>query len=262
MGDFADRYVSHFTEARIPNYIGNYIAKVQFLRDKVVLNTLVDCVEGMLEGTLSQQRYDISKSVHLKTVFSGRDTLFEEWQKGAAIQLENFLSSSSDKAKYNGWTLVDTDNGQDLFLCGTEVEGSCQGINGKSEINKYLMAYVIDGKNRLLAIKDSSGRIIARHILRILWDGKKTVLMLEQRYPAVVAAKLQEALKSFAIQRAWELGLPLVNKEPNNAGPVYPLPIQSLGSNAPFEYCDNSSSGGVTRGVYQFAGARRMELRI
>jgi hypothetical protein len=216
----------------------------------------------MLEGTLGQQRYDIGKSLHLKTVFSGREALFEQWKKGAVVQLENFLSSPSGKdkkqgpTKYDRWTLVDTDDTQDLFLCGTEVKGSCQTIDGIPERNKCLMAYVIDGKNRLLAIKDHSGRIIARHILRILWDGNQPVLMLERLYPTVVAAELQEALKSFAQQRAGELGLPLLNIG-DGTGTPYPHSIESLGSNAPFEYCHSST--GMTTGIFKIIVAYRCD---
>lgn len=44
----------------------------------------------------------------------------------------------------------------------------------------------MDGKNRLIAIKDETGRIMARVIFRVLWDTKenKPVLLKERFYTA------------------------------------------------------------------------------
>jgi hypothetical protein len=78
------------------------------------------------------------------------------------------------------------------------------------------MDYVLDGKNRLIEVKDPSGKIIARHILRILWDEtqQQPVLFLERLYPAIASPEIQKALLSFAKSRAQTLGLPLLYRTP------------------------------------------------
>jgi len=85
-----------------------------------------------------------------------------------------------------GWTIADSDDLSDLFLCGTEVEGSCQAIGKDPKLSKSLLGYVMDGKNRLLAIKDAKGKTQARMIERLLCDeeSKRPVLFIERVYPA------------------------------------------------------------------------------
>jgi hypothetical protein len=140
---------------------------------------------------------------------------------------------------YFDYVLVDSDDPCDLLLSGTEVEGSCQRINGDPELNKCLLAYLIDGKNRLLAIKDEKGVIKARAILRLLWDEKnrKPVLFMERVYPHILHPKLLDALVQFAKVRASILNLQLTSIEVG-AGKPYASVLQSLGSKAPYEYVD------------------------
>lgn len=56
-------------------------------------------------------------------------------------------------SQYDGWTICDTDNPCDLILIGTEVP-SCQHIDKDPSYSKCLLAYLIDGKNRALVVKD------------------------------------------------------------------------------------------------------------
>jgi hypothetical protein len=184
-----------------------------------------------------------------------------------ADAFKNDVTSFSQKPstiKYDKWTLVDTDDPQDLFLCGTEVGGSCQRIDDNLSLNKCLLAYVMDGKIRVLAVKDASGRIVARHVLRILWDGNQPVLFLSRLYPSIVKKEIQDALEAFALSRAQQLGLPLLSKEVGGKGSIiyphpiiYPYTVESLGSKAPFEYLDgyhdNEGIAGVTKGTYEIS---------
>jgi hypothetical protein len=249
--DFTNRYSKNFAEARIPHYICVYIAAIQPLikTDETFRNTLACCIEAILEETLKQKRYDLAASSHLQTVFLGRNPLLEAWKIG-----ETSLLNQSD-TKYGNWTLEDTDDAQDLFLCGTEVD-SCQRITNAGDLNICLLAYVLDGKNRLLAIKDSTGKIMARGILRMLWSNKKPVLFLERLYPVRISDVLTKALETFAKQRASKLGLPLFSKEVGIGSP-YNFPLVSLGSLAPFEYCD--SLFGMTNGTYTISGAHQLQ---
>ncbi len=144
------------------------------------------------------------------------------------------------------WTIVDSDDPLDLFLAGTEVGGSCQRVDGNPKLNKALMGYVMDGKHRILAVKDSRGQILERFILRLLIDKEtnKPVLFFERIYPAT--AKYRSALLNFAKERAKELGVPLVSKETVAKG-KYKGSLVSYPSKAPYEYSD-AARGIQTRG--------------
>jgi hypothetical protein len=262
MIDFTHRYMKYFGEARVPHYICAYIAATQSLKDdRIFQNTLTYCVEGILEDNLKERRYNLNASSHMHTIFSQRKTLLEQWKEGETTQLKAFLkppvSAKQQIAKYDNWILVDTDDAQDLFLCGTEIE-SCQKVTGDCSLNKCLLAYVLDGKNRLLAIKDSAGKIMARGILRILWNATQPVLFLERLYPTNISPEMEEALKDFAKQRAYKLDLPLFN-EGANRKPSSDLILTSLGSIAPFEYSD-SVPDRITDGTYQISNVHILQL--
>ncbi len=165
------------------------------------------------------------------------DNEFLTIMDGLYEEIPKFIKSTS----YENWTLADTDNPQDLLLCGTEVIGSCQNVNSHIEYNKCLPAYLIDGKNRLLAIKDKTGKIRMRAIFRVLWDdrNRKPVLFMEKIYPEVAQQDLSKVLCDYAIMRAKELQLPLItNTWSEPCGGIYASSVCSLGGPAPFEYVD------------------------
>jgi hypothetical protein len=167
--------------------------------------------------------------------------------------LEGLKRQSKGDQTYTGFTIVDTDNFWDLFLCGTEVEGSCQRVNGDPDKNKCLMGYLIDGKIRLLAVKNDQGKIVARSIIRLLWDqnNSEPVLMMERFYPDVIAPQLLTALDQFAKDRARSLGLKLFK-----AGNL-PVLFISRGGRAPWEYVDSADGWHVKKGQYEIKSAQQ-----
>jgi len=83
--------------------------------------------------------------------------------------IEDPLKSFSQAKKEVPLELVDTDHWEDLLLSGTEVLGSCQRIDGLPNTNKCLLAYVMDGKNRMIALREKkSGQVVARSLFRLL----------------------------------------------------------------------------------------------
>jgi len=176
--------------------------------------------------------------------------------RGLKKQREQLLKQES----VEGWTIVNTDDPFDLFLCGTEVEGSCQHIDKDPKLNKCLLGYVRDGKNRLLAIKDAEGKIKARSVLRLLWDEKEkqSVLFLERIYPALAKEEWKQALEQDALHLSEELKIPLVSQEVGK-GASYVNPISSLSSKAPYEYVD--ASDGVTEGEFVISEAHLIKPR-
>jgi hypothetical protein len=112
----------------------------------------------------------------------------------------------------------------------------------------------------VFAIKDKDGKIVARQIFRILWDGEKPVLLTEPIYPDLVKPAYSKALELFAKQRAKDLGLPLLAVTQDSSLPAYEKAIYSLGSPAPYEYSDTADrtglGAGVTEGVYTISKVR------
>ena len=118
-------------------------------------------------------------------------------------------SFAPQKSEFPGWTVVDTDDWWDLFVCGTEVTGSCQRVDDDPKNTKGLLSYVLDGQNRLVAIKDPAGKIVARRILRLLFDEKqqKPVLYSEATYPREGDPIWESTLEKIILQKAKKVGL-------------------------------------------------------
>jgi len=156
--------------------------------------------------------------------------------------------------------VIDTDAAEDLLLCGTEVAGSCQGIQGDTQFNKALMGYVLDGKYRMLAIKSADERPMGRRMLRLLWDEKKKepVLHLERLYnnPGL-PEKYEHALIELAWQKAQQMGCKLVSHDGSlkNDGD-YDARLKAYPTPWPFEYVDAQGLGvKVGQHGYTLSGA-------
>ncbi len=111
-----------------------------------------------------------------------------------------------------GVDVVDTDDPADIFAAGDEVLGSCQRSDGDPNYNRGLLGYLLNGHIRLIAIKDKEGRIVTRALLRLLWDtdSKKPVLYLDHIYTRNNNPDYPDIIKAFAIERAKELELTLL----------------------------------------------------
>jgi hypothetical protein len=140
--------------------------------------------------------------------------------------------------------LVDSDNVFDLFLCGNTAK-SCLRTEGDPEITKCLMGYCLDGKIRLLAIKDKDGKILARSIFKLLLDkDEKPVLFLERIYPKE-DPEIREIFKEYAKEKADLMGIKAYETG-------HDVRIHSIGNTAPYEYEDGTETieEGVSDGVY------------
>ncbi|CRX39577.1 hypothetical protein [Estrella lausannensis] len=167
--------------------------------------------------------------------------------------LEIMKSKKTTTLKSN-LKVVFTDDPIDLLLCGTDVSGSCQRLDGDPILNKGLLGYLVDGKNRLLAIKDGN-KIVSRCMLRLLWDGEKSVIFRERLYPDSIPSEHEAALNALAKQIAQDLGVPLTSQDGEGS---YGKDLMALGGPAPYEYSDGS--GGLQKsGVYIIEGAGRID---
>lgn len=166
----------------------------------------------------------------------------------------NFRTASNNHA---GWIIADTDHPPHMLMLGTDVAGSCQSVDGNPRLNKCLIGgYVLSGHVRAIAILDPTGRIVARNILRLMFDktSNKPVLFLEEIYPVTAPSVYRQAILTFAKMRALQLGCSLLAKGADNFAAVeYPNPIETLQINAA-EYVD--AIGGPQSAPYAISGAK------
>lgn len=153
-----------------------------------------------------------------------------------------------------------SDYWQNLFFCGTDVEGSCQRVDGSPHLNKCLMGYCLDGKIALLMVEDpQTKKIQARRIIRLLLCGGKPVLFVSRLYTArgVSAQGVDPALISLAEQIAHKLSIPLFLPGQSPDTSQQPSTLQSIGGPPGcFEYVDEALGNAVTSGEYEVHGYR------
>ena len=147
--------------------------------------------------------------------------------------------SSSSKAV----SIEDTDAWEDLFLIGTEVKNSCQRINGDPHLNKALLAYLNDGKNKAIIVRDDEGKILARVFLRILLDdNNQPVLFMERLYTRYEDSNLEKHILKGCINKAKIMRMPLLGSKTWSKKvleiSVWPHKLHSFGGPASFEYVD------------------------
>jgi len=183
---------------------------------------------------------------------------------GTNIELRNdlkMLMTDKQPGQYKNYTIEDTDHPNDLLLLGTEVDGSCQRIDGSPNQNKGLLGYLLDGTVRAIVVKSPSGEIVARTLLRQLYDEttNQVVLFQERIYPANTSPALRDALIKMATRRADALSIPLVGSGSENNESLYPNALKSYGSRTPYMYvdaCAGQDSAMKPRGEFTIAGNR------
>ncbi|MBA3603421.1 MAG: hypothetical protein H0W50_07225 [Parachlamydiaceae bacterium] len=143
--------------------------QMQSPKNKLILNIQKNCVKLTFKNLSFAEQKQILKEIDndLKEVVTS-EPQFAEFQHDIKGLLSGLIKRNDSKKNYNNFTIEDTDNYMDLFLSGTEVEGSCQRVDGDSNLNKCLMAYVFDGKNRLLAVKDKENDRCKKHLPYIM----------------------------------------------------------------------------------------------
>jgi hypothetical protein len=242
--DFAEKYQNTFgSNLRIKHALMTYAAKMR-LAGQSCLECLGRFADSVIRDEFTQIRYARENHPHLMKI---PDSLLEKWKE--------------DNTHLSGaWIAVDTDNPYDLLLSGTEVMGSCQRVNGDPEKNKGLLGYLMNGQTRLVAVKDNSGKILSRAIMRLLLDDEDNgVIFLEKPYPDPLPEKHQEAILRVAQDKARKMHIPLTASEWKGEYEKYPHSLHSFGGPAPYEYCDAAQTRGVqNNSVFTIPQAYRM----
>ena len=96
-----------------------------------------------------------------------------------------------------------------------------------------------------MVVKDAEGKIMARAVIRLLWDetSQSPVLFQERLYTRINDSALDGLIREACKRKAEELGVPLVASSKDypdviKTHPRYPHALQALGGPAPYEYVD------------------------
>ncbi|MCB1148944.1 MAG: hypothetical protein KDK48_02170, partial [Chlamydiia bacterium] len=184
--------------------------------------------------------------------------------------LEGYQGEEQEiKTDVNGWIsakmpskgglrtykLVDGDDPCDFLLMGTEVSGSCQRVDGDQANNKGLAGTMLDGHNRLLLLKDPSGKIVGRSLLRLVKESDKSALLLERIYPVTLGSAEKEALLDFAKERSKALGWSLYGVKVEFDGAETAATLTSVGGTGAYQYVD-SAGGNQPQGAFVLESSR------
>lgn len=158
-------------------------------------------------------------------------------------EFNNDLSALIPRGVSGNYVISESDEPCDLLLSGTEVKGSCQRISGDPELNSCLLGYLMNGDVRLIVVK-SQGKIVARSVLRLMWDpkAKGEVLLLERLYSNVASQVVKKPIMDWALNKAQRMGTPLLSKE-LGTGAAFMGPIEFRGGLSPIVYSDAGGSG-------------------
>lgn len=258
--DFAEKYDRIFLMAREPNAFFTYCFQLKNYDN--LRSHLQVLYRAILEGNFQEVRYATKPGDHLSTVFGSKESLRKLWIEQANMS----VSITNESAMQQRFHVEDSDSWEDLLLCGTEVLGSCQKINGNTELNRCLLNYIIDGKVRAVVLKDAKGRIHARVILRLLWDEelKRPVLFREKLYknPGVFNQDIQ-LIEEMCLFKAKTMGIPLVQSKSsdfiNSDYRHYLNNLKSLNGRTLSEYVDAVSvAHGKTNGCFTISSSSTM----
>lgn len=157
-----------------------------------------------------------------------------------------FLDERVAEGKWRG---VETTDPVDILLCGTEILGSCQRIDGAVQLNQGLEGYLKNGRTRMVAVKNIEvGVNRSRMMIKLFIDPIKNspVMLLERAYPETISDEDKKVLITLAIRKAERRGITVVEKK--GQGKKYPNPIISYPCRGVSDYSD-AAGGVMKRGI-------------
>lgn len=180
------------------------------IEDKEEMFAFGELLKEVLKNNYPKMRYDLTKNEDLEKIFAKRPKLLKKWMQGEEMPLEVYynkmvkLSKGYPACSFKDFKIVDTDDYVDIFQAVIKLFSE-----SNYQFNE-LIATVLDGKNRLIAIKDKNDALVAIQLFRILNYDNKPALFVEDRFPSFfLGAELGLIFESFVEQRAKKLELPL-----------------------------------------------------
>ena len=179
-----------------------------------------------------RHKYDQAFTEMLTQVALGQ---YAAWRSGQSRQMAALIAAcpSLDAAAWNrgtqlvlgtlpawpghpDWTLQDTGSANDLLNAASEGARSCQRVDASPDQNGSLLGRLGDASKRMAVIKDGSGAIKGRAMLRLMANAEgQPCLLLSRTYFDRNLSQHETVLRgvfaNFAKQRAAALGLVAVH---------------------------------------------------
>lgn len=184
--------------------------------------------------------------------------------KEAIAKLAQSIRRYYSPEAFKGWTMEESDDWKLLLHIGNYA-GSCQKLDGNPDHNKCILGTLLDGKVKVVFVRNAEGKIIGRVNIELMWDDKEKKPILVQQlsyFDTGIPNEVIDAVDAAIAERAKELQLNLVMRpylderfkgKKIDEYPTYPNDIHSLSCPAPFFYSDayrNAEGTGVSEGVY------------
>ncbi len=178
-----ERYHATFGSMRQAYAVKVYQTACEQAKSPPIREAFNSFFRQVLENRFLSERY-LPNCEHNKKIADFSSEIWQSWQINASE--EHSLYASDKKQLAMKLIVAETDCYEDLLLCGTDIEGSCMSVFANISLNKALLGYLLDGKNKMIAIKKPhGGRILARCMFKLLWNemDNAPALFLESIYP-------------------------------------------------------------------------------
>ncbi|MBI5066510.1 FHA domain-containing protein [Candidatus Woesearchaeota archaeon] len=241
--------LKHFFESK-PEEFGMLAESIkEYLRDKkdqIFFKNVHDALFAHIDGTFKDWKYKSKDLEALLEEIRNSDKDKDEKERignTLAKRVEELWKQNNLFETSGGFTVEFTDDFLTSLRIGQTPLRTCQRCAGGS-YNEGLMAYVANGLNKVAVLKDSTGKIVARRIVRLRMTDNKPVMIVERMYysEGTPISALDEAM----ILKAQEMGVDIVA---NNflTGYILTTPtelnIKSYGGRALHNYYDSRGIG-------------------
>jgi hypothetical protein len=147
-------------------------------------------VQTVLEGTF--KKFRIEQSTYLQEVFKYMPDLKSAFQQDLTITINSENNGNSKyseiiKEKLNKLGIKSarislTDDPVKLLCCAERMIGSCLKVSDYPGYSCFLLGYILDGKIKIITLEDEKGNVIARCMLKLLFDQENRIPVLLQEY--------------------------------------------------------------------------------
>lgn len=210
--------------------------------EKNEIDLFSDFISDILQDKYKQNRYCLEKNSHLNYLFTNKRDLYEIWQQNRNLKLGELVQDNFME-KYKNYQVSESDDPYEILFSGNDF-GTCMKLDSLEGMNSGLLGPLLDGKYKIISVKNEKGQSVARCYLKILEQNEEPVLFMEQHYfrPKYFSF-LSKALNQMCILKAKEMNMNLLyyeNDDRNFSGQIFETskPVTSLGSRSTVEYVD------------------------
>lgn len=252
---FLKDYEKTFAQFRDPTTIMilySTLSQLQKTEKEKAIEGLTTFVSHTLisEDSLHTYRHDTEKSAHLAKCYELKTDLRDEWERK---QFKPLVEGNSDP-RYEGYTIGEAYSPCDLAMSSQEVIKSCLHPAGRPKKVKGFLGILLDGKIHPVVIKEPSGKIAARMLLKLLIanDQEPPVLMIDTIYTSSHDIDeiqfFEQKILDYSKDRAEKLGLQLVSSVKKDSQSETTIgPLCSLDSGVPFEHVNAFDRATLTK---------------